>query len=194
MKKINLIIIFAGGLCILNLHSLGQNSSGIYKTATDFQEGRLTYGIDCKTEKHKIKLNDFFNTPYLSVKHNDSTIKLYKKDIFGYRFSNGEIYRTKGKREYKVLNYGESTIIIYRRNISRPPAGRTNVTNYYFSKDVFSPVEKLTFENLKAAFPDQDKFHEQLKARFKYNTDLASFDTIHKIYLINWIYQNTKTN
>ena len=195
MKKKNLILAFAGGLCFLNLYSFAQDdSSGIYKTAMDFQQGKLSYAINCRTEKHKIRLNDFFNKSYLFVKHNDSTIKLYKKDIFGYRFCNGEIYRAKEKKEYQVLNYGESVIIIYRKNVSKPPKGRTNVTNYYFSKDAISPIQKLTFKNLKQAFPDEHKFHEELDAMFKYNTDLASFDTIHKMYFINWIYQATKTD
>ena len=195
MKKINLILALSAGLFIFNRVSFAQNdSSGIYKTAEDFQQQKLSYAINCKTEKHKIKLNDFFNKPYLFVKHNDSTIKLYKKDIFGYRFCTGEIYRANGKKEYQVLNYEESMIIIYRKNVTKPPRGKTNVTNYYFSKDAFSPIQKLTIKNLKETFPDKRRFHEQLGERFKYNTELASFDKIHNMYSINWIYQNTTNN
>ena len=195
MKKKNLILALASGLCILNLYSFAQDdSSGIYKTAEDFQQRKLSYAINCKTEKHKIRLNDFFNKPYLLVKHNDSTIKLYKKDIFGYRFCTGDTYRAKGKKEYQVLNYEEAVIIIYRKNVTKPPRGKTNVTNYYFSRDAFSPIQKLTIKNLKEAFPDKRRFHEQIDAKFKYNTELASFDKIHNMYSINWIYQTTKTD
>ena len=192
MKKMLSVLMLVVSPFILMQQSFAQDdSSGIYKTAGDFQQRVLSYAINCKTEKHKIKLNDFFNKPYLFVVHNDSTIKLYKKDIFGYRFCSGEVYRTKGKNEYQVLNYEEPVIIIYRINISKPPTGKTNVTNYYFSKDAFSPVLKLTKKNLKEAFPGNQRFHEQLDTRFKYNTELASFDKVHSMYSINWIYQNT---
>ena len=101
------------------------------------------------------------------------------------------MYHTDGKNEYQVLNYDDTVIIIYRKNITKPPTGKTNVTNYYFSRNAFSPVQKLTKKNLKEAFPGNRRFHEQLDAGFKYNTELASFDNAHSMYSINWIYQNT---
>lgn len=195
MRNMIFILMLKAAPFLLTLHSFAQNdSSGIYLTAVDFQQQKLAYTINCKTEKHKIRLNDFFNKPYLIVKHNDTAVKLYKKDIFGYRFCSGEVYRTKGKQEYQVLNYKEQGIIIYRRNVTKPPSGKTNVTNFYFSKDAFSPVQKLTKKNLKEAFPGNQRFHEQIDAGFKYNTELASFDKFHSMYSINWIYKSTKTD
>ena len=34
-----------------------KDSSGIYKTTEDFQQRKLSYAINCKTEKHKINPN-----------------------------------------------------------------------------------------------------------------------------------------
>lgn len=44
----------AGGLLLLSQHSLAQkDSSGIYKTTEDFQQRKLSYAINCKTENCK---------------------------------------------------------------------------------------------------------------------------------------------
>jgi len=165
-----------------------QDSSGIYKTADDFATNKLSFAINCKTEKHKIYLNDFFNKPYITVKHNDSTYKIFRKDIYGYHFCNGETYRIIDRYDIRVLNPDEY-IIIYRRNITHPPTGKTNVTNYYFSKGLYSTVQQLTFKNLKKVFSENHKFYQQLDSMFKYNTELAAYDIQHKMYVINWVYK-----
>lgn len=190
MKKIYYFLILAGGLLTLNLNSIAQkDSSGIYLTAEDFTNRKLAYAINCGSESHRIKLNDFFGKSFITVKHFDSSYKLYKTKIFGYRTCEGKIVRFDKKKELILLNPNE-TILIYRHDVARPPRGLTNVTNLYFSKDAFSPVQKLTIKSLKEAFPENRKFHEQLDVRFKYNTELALFDNIHNMYSINWIYQN----
>ena len=183
------------GLIILgNIFSpvvMAQNdSSGIYKTADDFAAKKLSFAINCQTEKHKIYLNDFFNKPFINVKHYDSTYKIFRKDIYGYRFCNGEKYRIVNRYDLQVLNPDES-IIIYRRNITHPPTGKTNVTNYYFSIGAYSSVQSLTFKNLKKAFSDNQKFYQQVDSMFKYNTELAAYDDQHKMFVINWIYKNS---
>ncbi len=166
------------------------DSSGIYKNGDDFSNGKLSLAINCETEKHKIKLNDFFNKPYVIVKHNDSSYKFYKKDIFGYKICNGSIYRFDGKKELLLFNSTEQ-ILIYKYVIPNRTEGLTNVTNYYFSINANSPVQLLTKANLKKAFPANQKFRDEIDRKFKYNTQLAGYDDEHKMYKINWIYQTT---
>ena len=186
MKKLIVLIILVP---IYFFDANAQNdSSGIYKTADDFATKKLSFAINCKTEKHKIYLNDFFNKPYITLKHNDSTYKIFRKDIYGYRFCNGETFRILDRYDIQVLNPDEY-IIIYRRNITHPPTGKTNVTNYYFSKGPFSTVQQLTFKNLKRTFSENQKFYQQLGNMFKYNTELATYDNEHKMYVINRVYK-----
>lgn len=46
-----------GGLGAFSIAIAQTDSSGIYATANDFQQGKLSYAINYKTEKHKIKDN-----------------------------------------------------------------------------------------------------------------------------------------
>lgn len=163
-----------------------KDSGGVYLTAEDFQRRKLTYAINCSTEKHKIKLNDFFGKPYITVKHFDTSYKLNKNQIFGYKTCDEQIVRFEGKKELVLLNPNEE-ILIYTHVVSRPAKGQTNVTNYYFSKDALSPTQSLTIKNVKKAFPDNHAFHMKLDEMFKYNTELAAYDDFHKVYKLNWI-------
>jgi hypothetical protein len=55
VKRISALAVIA----IFGMSSLFAQKSGVYKTYSDYQSGKLTYGIDCAKETHKIKLNDF---------------------------------------------------------------------------------------------------------------------------------------
>src|SRR6266542_5649264 len=181
--------------CFMFLFSASVNaqddSSGIYKNGNDYSNGKLSLAINCETEKHKINLNDFFNKPYIIVKHNDSSYKFYKKEIFGYKICNGSIYRFNGKKELLLLNPSEQ-ILIYKYILpNRTQGGSTNITNYYFSINAMAPVQLLTKTNLKKIFPGNEQFVDELDRIFKYNTELAAYDDYHKMYKINWIYQTT---
>lgn len=169
------------------------DSSGIYLSGQDFKNNKMAYAINCKSESHKIKLNDFFAKPYITVIHNDSSYKLSKAKIFGYKTCDGQIIRFLGKKELVLVNPTES-ILIYRHDVVHPAKGKTNVTNYYFSKDAVSAVEALTLKNVKKAFADNHSFHEKIDASFKYNTELAEYDGFHKIYKLNWILKNSQPN
>lgn len=167
-----------------NLFSQKERVRGIYRTSEDFVKGNLSFDNNCNNQNLRIRLNDFFSKKYITVKKGDSSLNLLKNDIFGYRNCNNEIFRFKGKIELFLLNAGEQ-ILIYKHIVSKPPTGRTNVTNYYFSVGINSPVQKLTIKNLKGAFPANLTFHSRIDENFKYNTDLAAFDEANKIYKIN---------
>ena len=192
MKKalsIIFLLIYISTSLSIGIAFAQKDNSGIYRNGDDFAKGKLSLAINCKTEKHKIKLNDFFSLPYIIVKHNDSSYKLYKKDIFGYKMCDGSVYRFDNKKELLLLNPTEQ-ILIYKHIIAKPPTGLNNVTNYYFSLGSNSPVKLLTKSNLKAVFPGYNKFYESLNTEFKYNTQLAKYDDNHKIFRLNWLYQN----
>ncbi len=161
-----------------------EQARGIYKTSDDFTKGNLSFDNNCKKRISKIKLNDFLSRPYITVKLSDSSLKISKRSIYGYINCRNQFFRFNGKQELLLLNAGEQ-ILIYKHIISKPPTGRTNVTNYYFSLGVSSPVVKLTIKNLKNAFPANLPFHHIIDGNFKYNTDLAGFDEANKIYKIN---------
>jgi hypothetical protein len=44
-------------------------NSGLYRTAADFRQRRLTLAGDCKTDGHRLRLHEFISRPYVTVKH-----------------------------------------------------------------------------------------------------------------------------
>lgn len=79
--KNQLIKIFV--LMLFALHTIAQDKSGVYITYSDYVNQKLSYEIDCKTEKHVIKLHDFLNQSFITVNHKGEKIKLQKDSIYG---------------------------------------------------------------------------------------------------------------
>ena len=169
----------------------GERVIGIFKTGKDFKEGNLSYIMDCNSKKNKILLNDLFNKKYITVKQNDNSYNLFKNSIYGYESCNKDVYRFLNKKELLLLNQDEE-ILIYKHFVSKPPTGRTNVTNYYFSIGKEGEVKELTIKNLKNAFHSNPEFVALIDKNFKYNMDLAAFDKSNKIYRINELLKQTE--
>jgi hypothetical protein len=162
--------------------------AGVYLTLTDFQIGKLSYDIDCSTEKQKIKLHDFFSRPYIDVYYKGEKYSLQKKDIYGFRDCHNNTYRFFKNDEYKLEEGG--SINIYSLQESAP-SGKSykSISIYYFSSSLTSEIKSLTVENLKSAFPANYKFHDSLDEIFKGGVEVSEYDSFHKMYRVNHIYQ-----
>ena len=193
MKKINLLVL-AGSLLTFSQGSYAQkDSSGIYQTASDFQQKKLSYAINYKTEKHKIKDNILFNDAEIKVKHNGQGYTLDKNDTYGFKSTKGEVFRFIDKKEYKVLNPDETLLIyVYKHSAHSGKEAAKYVPMYFFSIDAASAPQSLTKANLKAAFPDNHKFHDAVDTQFKNDGDLYGYDSSHKMYKLNQVYANSK--
>jgi hypothetical protein len=179
-------------LLFLSVSAFAQSSgSGIYKTADDFKTGKLALAVDCKTENHKIKLNNFFGKSFITVVHDSKDYKFEKKDIYAYQLCNGEIYRfVSNIKNFLILNPKEQ-ILIYKEAVVTGKGSLSHV-DYFFSKDVASNVQPLTMENLKAAFPTNHKFQYSLDSAFENDANLARYDSFHKMYKINRVLEANK--
>jgi hypothetical protein len=166
--------------------SAQKDSSGIYKTAADFSAKKLSLAINCKTESHKIKINDIFSQDKITVVHDGKSYDFKKSDIYGYKLCNGETFRFSGNKDYQVMNPNEG-ILLYKMEVMQTKAQAPKVYSYYFSKDAASPLQDLTKANLKAAFPTNHKFHDGLDADFKSDGELTAYDSFHKMYKVNHI-------
>lgn len=183
------VLIFSLIICFLFINGAvaQQDSSGVYLTSGDFQKQKLAYAINCKTQKHKIKLKEFFSRPFIVVVHNDSSYTLRKDEIYGYRDCDENSYRFVNEKVYKILNPFES-IVIYRHFVYTP---KDPVVDYTFSKGNEGLVEELTKVNLKRAFPDKRKFHELLDLSFKDELSLSSYDKRKKVYKLMTVYKKS---
>lgn len=170
-----------------------QDSSGIYKTATDFASKTLSYAINCKKEKHKINPNLLFNSTQIKVKHGGSIYMLSKSETFGYKACDGTAYRFVNNSEYKILNPVEGLLLYeYQHPAHSPKNAEQYPVMHFFSSGADGPVQPLTLANVKAAFPDSHKFHDALDAQIKQDKDLVAYDAFHKMYKLNWLMANAK--
>lgn len=68
MKNLVKIVAIIAGMVVFS-GSLFAQKSGVFKTFADYTAGKMEYGIDCATEKHKIKLNEFLGKDFITVVH-----------------------------------------------------------------------------------------------------------------------------
>lgn len=191
-KLLSLVIV---GLATIN-SVLGQssetlsNKSGLYLTANDFSSGKLTYEINCLTEKHKIRTTDFLNTKIVKVTHRDSTIKLSKSEIWGFRLCDGKEYRTFQDKEYEIMDKGAITVyqITEKSRTSSKSNQSVSKTRYFFSEDAGSPLKELTLKNVETSFVSNKKFHDLIDLHFKSDADLLIYDDFYKMLRLNHIY------
>ena len=182
-------LILSGIFSLSTLFAFAQNS-GFYSSASDFASGKLAYEINCATEKHKIKLNEFLNRDYITVVHEKQTHKLQKKEIFGYKDCDNRTYRFSDRSHYVILNPTEE-ILLYKHTIGASKNQKAEV-HYYFSISGAGEIQTLTLTSLKKAFPENHKLHDALDAEFKSDDQLAQYDSFHKIYKVNRLYTSNK--
>lgn len=182
------------GLILLSPKLFGQkDSSGIYKTAEDYKNRKLSYAINYKTEKHKINTYVLFKGNTIRVKHQGSTYDLKKSETYGYRDTKGQEYRFIGEFEYTILNPGEQLLMyVYQHPAHSGKEADKYAPAYYFTTDAGAAPQALTKENIKAAFPELHKFHDAIDENFKANSELYTYDRFHKMYKLNWLLKNYK--
>src|SRR3970282_107581 len=124
-----------------------KDSSGVYFTANDFVMHKLSFAINCKAQKHKIKSDMIFHLKEITIKHNNKSYTYPKDSIYGLKYCDGSIVRIYNNFEYPLINPNE-TIKIYK--VVSKGGGKNNLseTKFYFSKDAKSQIGKLTISNI----------------------------------------------
>lgn len=183
MKKLKLFI----GLCFLtNSLLFGQ---GIFKTANDFRSAN--YLLKASSSQYlKVYPNRVFNSSTIKVKLGDSTYSYFKSEIYGYQ-DNKHSYRFYKEDPYTIVNPSE-IILIYSKIILAGPKGNIPTKVYFFSKDENSEIAPLTLQNLKTAFQTNVAFYDSIDLHFKDDGDLLKYDSLRKMYFINYLYQKSK--
>lgn len=165
-----------------------RGASGIYLTAEDYTNRRLTSENNCDVAGHRVELHDLLGKPFIHVTHDGETRRYEKRDVYGFRSCEGKDYRFVGNDEYEIL---ESRVVsIYERELPtqspkdaarRLPRGY----RYFFSVAAGGDVMPLTIDNLKRAFPNNHAFHDALDVTFRNNDELMRFDTFHQMFKVN---------
>ena len=186
MKKLVKTVVVMAGIAIISASSLFAQTSGVFKTFADFASGKMEYGIDCTTEKHKIRLNEFLGKDFITVVHEGKPYNLKKDEIWGYQLCDDKIVRFQDNEHYPVADKG--ILWIYTKQTVKGAGyrgGTKTITTYYFSKGGDNGILELTPLNLKASFPDNHMLHDAIDEQFKSATSLSEYDKFHKQYKIN---------
>jgi hypothetical protein len=187
MKKLVKITALIAGIAIFSTGSLFAQKSGVFKSFADYTSGKMEYGIDCATEKHKIKLNDFLGKDFITVVHEGKPYDLKKAEIWGFQLCDEKIVRFQGKEDYSVEDKSILWVSSKQSTVpSNPKTGSSKTaTTFYFSKGGDGEIKELTLLNLKAAFPDNHMLHDAIDGQFKTDASLGEYDQFHKHYKIN---------
>jgi hypothetical protein len=110
---------------------------------------------------------------------------------FGF-ISNNLQYRNSEKGKYQILDT-TYFYLYYRYEQVEKVRGKSLVKTdeYFFSRNAESPIQLLTAENLKRAFPDNLPFHYAIDAEFKRDQDLIAYDPYYKGYKLKYIYNQS---
>lgn len=187
MKKITSIFALIAGIAIIGASSLFAQKSGVFKTFADFKTGKMEYGINCATEMHKIKPNDFWSKDYITVVHEGKTYELKKAEIWGFQLCDEKIVRFQGKEDFQVSEKGLLWIYTKQTLQAGNPKNSASkyITSYYFSKDGDGKILELTPNNVKAAFPENHLLHDAIEMQFPTSASIIEFDEFHKKFKIN---------
>ena len=165
-----------------------KNATGIYLTAEDFQNARLTSQSECGSPGHKTELHDVLRKSYIEVTHEGETRRYEKSQIYGFRSCDGRDYRFVDKNEYEILESRQVTMYADdppARNPKDTSRGLATSRLYFFSVGAAGPVLPLTIANVKKAFPDNHAFHDALDMAFHTDDELSQYDTFHRMFKIN---------
>lgn len=181
-------------LCNFNYKLNAQNiNEGIYLSSNDFISGKISFANNESTKKYKLYINEIFYSSNVKILIGDSIIKFNKDSIYGYRDKNHTSYRFYNKVAYKIINPKEKILLYSRIMKSTGAKGiMANVTSYFFSESLGSPIYPLTKWNLKVTFSYELLFHELLDIYFHNDKDLIAYDRLNKIYYLNHVYELSK--
>jgi hypothetical protein len=184
------VALVGGALAFGRGAQAGPKTSGIYLTATDYAQAKLTALGECNedSQKHKLEVHDLLNKPYIDVTHDGEHQRHAKADLFGYRSCDGLDYRLIGNLEYRILEARE--LYIYTHEVPArlgkgTARGQSELADYFFSVGAEGPVQPLTVPNVKKAFPNNHRFHDSLDAAFGWWTGPEQYDDFHHMFRVN---------
>jgi len=190
MKNIKLclaILLLTGNSVFANLQSTPPAAGrGLYTSLNDFMNHKISFETSTR-----IILNEFTASKYVKVVDNGNTVKLAKKDLFGFRDNNNMDYRFYKNELYQILDATYFFIYThYASSTVEKGKGNEKKETLYFSVKGTDELQPLTIENLKKAFPDNLKFHDLLD-NVRNDADLIKYDAYTKDIKVNYLYKKS---
>lgn len=181
MIKAKLIFVYLS-VFISIMGAAQENSSGVYLSYEDYQNKKLSYSAGCEG-KNRIKLNEAFNSSYITLKREDKKIKLDKDSIYAVSICDKPLMRFQNREPFYLEEKGAIWIFYKTEHIHNEKSTEI-VKSYYFCVNGNERLRPLTLTNIKIAFPNKEKFHDLLDDQFKAE-DASVYDAFHKMFKIN---------
>jgi hypothetical protein len=188
LAGLTLLVVVGNGTAQAKLTGL----SGLYSTANDFQQQKLTYPIDGKVATGKIKPNDLLGSTTGYVEYNGKTFAFDKTKVYGYRDDDNKNYRFYNHSIYQIIDTAGFYIYYQYRSVEQTKGkGLVKMDLYFFSKKADGEILPLTTENLKDAYPDNTKFHYALDTNFPSDKGLLAYDKYQNTYKLKYLYNQS---
>lgn len=186
MSKTSTIIFWL----LVSLRATAQTDSvGIYLTAHDYVQGKLSYKASCLTNNNK-KLG----RSYVAALKKQEQYHLEKSTWFGFHDCISGDHRFYKKYKYRILHYSEE-LCLYSKEILQPKGKFVETeTRYYFSRKIDGLIAPLEIKILKKAFPENEKFHDLLDEEFGNDSNLIHFDKVTRRYQLIEVYELSTNN
>jgi hypothetical protein len=169
----------------LQIQAATPKISGVYLTAADYKDGKLSFEGDCRSKTHRLELHDVLNKSYIDVTHESEKRRYQKSDLFGFRACDGRDYRFSSKLEYQILESKDLYIYAHEEQVTYGKGMRQTMGRYHFSVGADGPILSMTLQNLKQAFPDNHRFHDLLDANVGAGQKIEEYDDFHKMFKVN---------
>lgn len=170
-------------LMILSDNCFATMQKGVYMTASDYRNRKMSYENSDKILIH----HSAWDLNYITIVNHGKKVKFRKDQIFGYADNTDKVYRFYNSQEYLIAEAGPVYVYSQNEYIQQYKARTKVKTVYFFSESYDSEIRLLTVKNLKIAFAENEKF-EDLIDQFLGCGDVASYDTIHNTYKVNYVY------
>jgi hypothetical protein len=187
--------LFILSISLLSFHTglIAQKAiEGVYLSANDFTNGKIAFSNDSPGKKYQLCMNEFSDAPSIKITLGVSVITLAKDSIFGYRDKKGTSYRFYKNDLLTILNPAEKILLYSKTSRVGSPRNINLVTNYYFSETAGSPIYALTKHNLSVVFGKDVHFMELLNMYFHFDSELTAYDSQHKVYFLNFVFNESK--
>jgi hypothetical protein len=138
-----------------------------------------------------LQLNEFLNGKSVDLVYQGKPVRLYKKEIFGYRLNN-QNFRFYNNEAYAIIDTA-GFILYSRQKLTQSNKGYKPIKRYFFSSNYNQPILDLTIANLYKSFPESVGFRYSLQNYFHNDDDLATFDPAENQYKLKYVYFEHKS-
>lgn len=179
--------ILMGLFLILGFPSYSQNTkckTVIYKTAEDLRDSRGIEGEGIAINTHITK---YGTEDAIKLKKDGSWLKFYEGSVYAYKDEDSLLHRYYKDYGYVTVLFQNEKMCLY----SRRTHGKYHDTYYYFNKNLYSPLIKLTKSNITKEYSSYPIFIQKVQD-IRNESQLVKRNNTGQIEIVSLLMEYTK--